>query len=109
MCTAISMQSNRHYFGRNLDLTYHYSESVTVTPRNFRFKFRNGHNLDTHYAMIGIATVADGYPLYYDAVNEYGLGICALNFPGNAVYFPACAGKTNIASFELIPWILSLT
>lgn len=57
--------------------------------------------------MIGMATVADGYPLYYDAVNEAGLGIAGLNFPGNAVYFPAIDGKDNVAPFELIPWILA--
>ena len=29
-----------------------------------------------------------------------------MNFPGNAVYHPTADGKENIASFELIPWIL---
>ena len=42
--------------------------------------------LDAHYAMIGMAHVADGYPLYYDAVNEAGLGMAGLNFVGNAQY-----------------------
>lgn len=36
--------------------------------------------------MIGMAHVADGYPLYYDAVNEKGVGMAGLNFVGNAVY-----------------------
>lgn len=107
MCTAISMHSKEHYFGRNLDLSYHYHESVTITPRKFPFSFRNGQKTDMHYAMIGIATVMDNYPLYYDAVNEYGLGIAALNFPGNAVYNPPCDDQTNVTSYELIPWLLS--
>ena len=41
---------------------------------------------DAHYGMIGMAHVADGYPLYYDAVNEEGVGMAGLNFVGNAVY-----------------------
>lgn len=107
MCTAISYRTKDHYFGRNLDLEYSYQESITVTPRNYPFPFRRAEKILTHYAMIGTATVVDGYPLYYDATNEQGLSIAALNFPGNAVYQPVSEQKDNIASFELIPWILS--
>ncbi len=47
------------------------------------------------------------YPLYYDAVNEKGLGIAGLNFVGNAHYNEKpVADKDNITQFELIPWIL---
>ena len=56
--------------------------------------------------MIGMAHVADGYPLYYDAVNEAGLGMAGLNFVGNAQYAEVREGTENIAQFELIPWIL---
>ena len=44
--------------------------------------------------------------LYYDAVNEKGLGIAGLNFVGNASYKKPVEGKDNITQFELIPWIL---
>ena len=67
MCTAISFKTKDHYFGRTLDLEYHYNESVTVTPRNFPFKFTNRKENKNHYAIIGIATVIDTYPLYYEA------------------------------------------
>lgn len=106
MCTAISYLSSEHYFGRNLDLEYSYNESVTVVPRGFPLSFRRAASLKEHYAIIGIATVADGYPLYYDATNEHGLSMAGLNFPGNACYFSSAADKDNIAPFELIPWIL---
>ncbi len=33
-----------------------------------------------------MAHVAENYPLYYDAVNEAGLGMAGLNFVGNAFY-----------------------
>jgi len=106
MCTAITFCPGDHYFGRNLDLEYSYNEVVTITPRNFPFQFRNGSHLPSHYALIGMATVAEGYPLYYEATNEKGLSLAGLNFPGNAQYFPARQDKENIAPFELIPWLL---
>lgn len=106
MCTAISLSAGDHYFGRNLDLEVSYQESVVVTPRRFPFSFKCMPMLKTHLAMIGMATVADGYPLYYDATNETGLSAAALNFPGYAHYAPPAEGKDNIAPYELIPWIL---
>ena len=106
MCTAVSFKTRHHYFGRNLDLEYHYNEQITLTPRHFPFSFRMEKQMDTHFAMIGMATIADGYPLYYEATNEKGLSIAGLNFPGNACYFPPKEGKTNIAPYELIPYLL---
>jgi choloylglycine hydrolase len=55
--------------------------------------------------MIGMATVESGYPLYYEAVNEHGLGMAALRFARCAAYRPEVTGTA--ASFELIPWVLS--
>ncbi len=106
MCTAITYQTKNHYFGRNLDLEYSYHETVTITPRNFEFKFRQAKELKNHYAMIGMAYIEDGYPLYYDAINEKGLGMAGLNFPGNAHYKELDQERVNIAPFEFIPYIL---
>ena len=107
MCTAVAYKTKDHYFGRNLDLEYSYHETVTITPRNYSYKFRNTEDLKTHYAIIGMAYVVDSYPLYYDATNEKGLSMAALNFPDNAVYQAVKADKQNVASYELIGWILS--
>lgn len=110
MCTAASFASRDHYFGRNLDYEISYGEQVAITPRNYPFKFRSAGQIDSHYAIIGVAMIAPNYgvdyPLYYDAINEKGLGIAGLNFVGNAHYFPEAEGKDNIAQFELVPWIL---
>lgn len=106
MCTAISLCNHHHYFGRNLDLEYGYHETVTITPRAVPFHFRRAGSLTHHYAMIGMATVVDGYPLYYEATNEHGLSMAGLNFPKSAVYFPPTEGADNISPFEFIPWIL---
>ncbi len=107
MCTAITFRTKDNYFGRNLDLDHSYNETVVITPRNFSFEFRCMPKLDQHYAMIGMAATANGYPLYYEATNECGLSMAGLNFPGNAAYLPVYSEKDNIAPFEFIPWILS--
>lgn len=107
MCTAATYQTKDFYFGRTLDNEFSYGDEVTITPRNYVFNFREKGNLETHYAMIGMAHVSENYPLYYDAVNEKGLGMAGLNFIGNAYYEEKIEGKDNIAQFEFIPWILS--
>ena len=109
MCTAISYHAHEHYFGRTLDLEYGYEETVTITPRRHPLPFRLAGTMETHHAIIGIATVdrASGYPLYYDAANEHGLAIAALNFPEYAVYLPPhVPDRDCIAPFEIIPWVL---
>ena len=107
MCTAATYKTKDFYFGRTLDYEFSYGDEVTVTPRNFPLVFRNTGEISSHYAIIGMAFVSDGYPLYYDAINEKGLGMAGLNFVGNAKYNKAKEGRDNIAQFEFIPWILS--
>ncbi len=106
MCTAISVTNGNHYFGRNLDYEHSFGEKITITPRNYKFCFKNGTETNNHTAIIGMAVLVDNYPLYFDAVNEWGLGMAGLNFPENAVYMEKDSAKDNVASFELIPWVL---
>ena len=106
MCTAATYQTKCFYFGRNLDYEFPYGEEVCIVPRNFPLPFRHLPEAKTHLAMIGMAHVEDGYPLFYDAVNETGLCIAGLNFVGNAAYAEVSGGKPNVAQFELIPWLL---
>jgi choloylglycine hydrolase len=106
MCTAITYKTKDAYFGRTLDIECSYGEEVIVTPRNFALSFRHTKGRGSHCAIVGMGTVREGYPLYYDAANEYGLGMAGLNFPTNACYFPLREGKENVSPFELIPWIL---
>ena len=106
MCTAATYKTKDFYFGRTLDYEFSYGDEVTITPRNYPFRFIEKGHINTHYAIIGMAHVIDDYPLYYDAVNEKGLGIAGLNFVGNAVYKDKAEGKDNITQFEFIPWIL---
>lgn len=106
MCTAATYKTKDFYFGRTLDYEFSYGDEIVVAPRGYTFDFRSMGAMEKHYAMIGMAHVADGCPLYYDAVNEKGLGMAGLNFVGNAHYSGHVQGKDNVAQFELIPWVL---
>ena len=108
MCTAISLHAEKHYFGRNLDLEGSFGEGVVISPRALFWNFRKEGIRKGGYAMIGAGIVQAGMPLYFDAVNEYGLGMAGLNFPQNAVYNAPAAGKKNVAPFEIIPYILGV-
>ena len=107
MCTAITFKTKDSYFGRTLDIEFEIPMKVTITPRNYPFDLRRMPSLKSHYAMIGMAMVKDGYPLYFDGANECGLCMAGLNFPHNAHYLPEVKNKQNITPFEFIPYILS--
>ena len=70
MCTCITYKNGDFYFGRNLDLDSSFGEKVTVTPRNFPLDFRMSGRDERHYAMIGMASADERFPLYAEAVNE---------------------------------------
>lgn len=107
MCTAATYKTKDFYFGRTLDYEFSYGEQVVITPMNYTLKFSHIDSIYEHYAIIGMAYVEDNYPLYYDAINDKGLGMAGLNFVGNAVYQQATDGYSNVAQFEFIPWVLA--
>ena len=106
MCTAATYQTKGFYMGRTLDYEFSYGDEITVTPRHYEFQFRHMGSVSSHYAMIGMAHVTGDYPLYYDAMNEKGLGMAGLNFVGNADFQEVDDTRDNVAQFEFIPWIL---
>ena len=108
MCTAATYKTEDFYFGRTLDYEFSYGDEITITPRNYKFHFRHTEDIKSHYAIIGMAHIAENYPLYYDAINEMGVGMAGLNFVGNAFYPEPNENKISVAQFEFIPWVLSL-
>ena len=102
MCTAATYKTKDFYFGRTLDYEFSYGDEVTVTPRNYPFQFRYMGEKSSHYAIIGMAHVAGDYPLYYDGINEKGVGMAGLNFVGNAVYQEVSDNRENVAQYEFI-------
>ncbi|MGN0745009.1 MAG: choloylglycine hydrolase [Christensenellales bacterium] len=107
MCTATTYKTKDFYFGRTLDYEFSYGDEIAVMPRKYPLNFRYAPKLREHYAIIGMAHNAGGFPLFYDAMNEKGLCIAGLNFVGNAKYSKPQSGKDNVAQYELIPWLLS--
>ena len=106
MCTSIAMKTSDFYFGRTMDLDREFHTSVVITPRNYPIAFRRSSVLRRHNAMIGMASIADNYPLYAEAANEKGLCMAALNFPDSADYSPTeDPRKANVSPFELIHWM----
>ncbi|MCH5193779.1 MAG: choloylglycine hydrolase [Oscillospiraceae bacterium] len=107
MCTSIAMMNGDFYFGRNMDLDYRFGEHVVLTPRNYPVTFRRAGCMENHYAVFGMAAVAENYPLYAEAMNEKGLCIAGLQFPDNAFYpDPEEDCGYNISPFELPLWLL---
>lgn len=107
MCTAATYNTKDFYFGRTLDYDFSYGDEVVVMPRGYELRFRRAGALKRHYALIGMACVIDGLPLYYDAANEKGLCMAGLNFVGSTVFNAPEEGRDNIEQFELINWVLS--
>lgn len=106
MCTAVGFAKKDFYFGRTLDYDFSYGDKITVTPRCCFFDYGEAGKSAEHYAMIGMAHIAENYPLYYDCINEKGLGMAGLNFVGTARYGKPVNGKFNLAPHEFIPFVL---
>ncbi len=106
MCTAVSYKAKGNYYGRTLDLEYSLDERVMITARKHPLSFLHSESMASHYALMGIGCISNGYPLYYDAVNECGVWMAGLNFPHFASYNKGKCGMLNLASYELLPFIL---
>lgn len=106
MCTAATYRTKDHYFGRTLDYEVSYGEEVVVTPRNFPFHFRHMGGLSQPIMPSSAWQRWRGSIPYTMTPPEKGLSMAGLIFPGNADYKPLAEGKDNVATFELIPWLL---
>ena len=103
MCTAIRTGGKHPHFGRTLDYEYTFGEEVVLLPKNAPL----AHIPKGHLAILGMAHVADGFPLYYDAVNECGVAMAGLNFVGNAIYKKDTGSTSQIPPHLLIPSVLA--
>ncbi len=108
MCTAISIGGKRHLFGRTLDVPASYGERPIVIPRRCPLAFLHEGGVKEHPALIGMGILSGGFPLLFEAMNEEGLAVAALNFPLSARYGIGFGAKHRLASFEVIPYLLSL-
>lgn len=106
MCTSITMDNGGFCFGRNMDIEFMLPVQTVITPRRFPFKLCMGGELEAHHAFVGSAVIKRGYPLYCDAMNEFGLCMAGLSFPDNLYLRTHSSEKLMIAPFEFIPWVL---
>lgn len=88
MCTGIRFTDTNGsmYFGRNLDWSAPFGESVIATHKGYSNPRCEALGIKPRYATIGVGIEAEGFPLYFDAGNECGLACAGLNFPGYAEY-----------------------
>jgi len=109
MCTGVRFNDNKgnFYFGRNLDWTTDYGEKVTLTPRGFCYQSALlGEITPKSGAILGMGIIEAEKPLYFDCVNESGLAVAGLNFPGYAKYESApVENKINVAAYEFPLWL----
>ena len=54
MCTAISFTTDKHFFGRNLDLNYNYPQTGIFVPRNYKITFKKEDEISNHFALLGV-------------------------------------------------------
>lgn len=106
MCTSLSMNSGGFCFGRNMDIEFKFNADIVIMPRRYPLNFRKAGEMTDHYAITGTALLAEGYPLYADAMNEKGLCMAGLSFPDSRLS-ERIDNNIGISPFELIPWVLS--
>lgn len=111
MCTGLSIQNMEGtcFFGRNMDLAYHFNQTVMIIPKNFQYIDPiSGDVVTNQRAIIGMGTVIDNHPMLADGMNDVGLCCAGLNFEGYAYFEKELVeGKTNLAPYDFIPWVLS--
>lgn len=109
MCTGVrfSDAEGNMYFGRNLDWSFSYGETILVTPRAYKYDYVFGAEAKAEpNAVIGVGVVMADKPMYFDCANENGLAIAGLNFPGYASFaHEPIDGTINVATFEFPLWV----
>lgn len=106
MCTGIYRFGEHPLFGRNLDLDMSYGEKPLFVPRGASIPTHHEGSIAPSYAMLGTGLYLFGRPLYFDAMNEKGLAVAGLNFPGYAREGKMVEGKVNLTPYEFIPYLL---
>ncbi len=106
MCTAVHIVCGHGLFGRTLDVMQGYGEQVVIAPRKMPLSFSDGQVNADHFAMVGMAYLAEKTPLYFDAMNEHGLCMAGLRFPDAEYAAPQRTGR-EMAPYEVISRVLS--
>lgn len=114
-CTSIRVKTEDGlvFYARTFEGGVDFQNGLAVIPKGTVYQgtlpdnTSKGLKWTTKYGMVGMT--AFKMPLYSDGLNEKGLVVANLMFPGYAGYESFDPGKANItlAHFELATWLLS--
>jgi choloylglycine hydrolase len=112
-CTTFRLRSGdgAWVIGRSQENAYPLESQVMVVPRGYRFTATRpdgapGMTWAARYGFVGMNTL--GVDIPSDGMNEAGLSVGALSFPGFAGYAPLPpAGQEAISNLELPNWLLA--
>ena len=107
MCSAVYIKKGHPLLGRTLDLEYDIERELIRVPSERHLEIARLHGGEDRYSFVGVGQDREDTVLMFDGVNSRGLAAAALNFPGDAVYTPTRAEKNGIASYEILPFVLS--
>jgi len=114
-CTSIRIKTadGLVFYARTMEGGVNFQSQVTVIPKGTAFQgtlpdnTAKGLRWTVKYGLVGMN--AFGQPLLTDGINEMGLAVGNLLFPGYADYEPFDPRKANItlAQYEVATWLLS--
>ena len=114
-CTSIRIKTEDGlvFYARTFEGGIDYQSGLAVIPKGTAYQgtlpdnTSKGLKWTAKYGLVGMT--AFGQPLLSDGINEMGLAVGNLLFPGYADYEPFDPGKANLtlAQFEVATWLLS--
>ena len=107
MCTAILYRSSGSFLGRTLDHANSYGEAPVIIRKGRVISLRHTESVRFKADAIAMGIEKAGFPLLFDGVNEFGVAIAGLNLPISSKFYEPRANFLNLASYEVIPYILA--
>lgn len=107
MCTSLTYKNSRgdHFLARTMDFDLDFKARIMVMPRN-RVVAGDAGEYTTKYGFVGAGRLL-GHEMYTDGVNECGVGVATLYFPGNVYYYDDTpADKLGLAPQDFVAWAL---
>ncbi|MFV0352982.1 MAG: choloylglycine hydrolase family protein [Oscillospiraceae bacterium] len=111
MCTSLTMQTknNEHLLARTMDFAFELDATISYMPKEYNWasSLSIAQKFKTKYAFIGAGRNMGGQYYFVDGVNQHGLAMAELYFPGEAKYHADTQDqKINLAPQELVLWLL---
>ncbi|WP_297635014.1 choloylglycine hydrolase family protein [uncultured Clostridium sp.] len=111
MCTSLTLKSedNKNFLARTMDFPLAFDESVHLIPRDFKwYSVADKKEQKSKYASLGMSVVMNNHPILADGVNEKGLCVATLYFPGFAHYEKNLSeDKINLAPYDFVYYALA--